>query len=777
MPQKPDKSSKPKLTVEDFAAKYKASNPAYKGYDDATLVNMILRDHPDFASRIQSSQTYSLQNKSTGGVNSYQVVKRGQEGFPSGQTVSSVSEQQRSQTLGELESEHNLMGESPEVYALTEMLPTLGGMAGSLYGGGAARMGGSALLRRMGYSALGGMLGEEGAQGVKRLANTPDKPTDFVGSQIPVLESGLMQGGMEGAGELAGLVPKRIMAGTNAGRPWSEAEMANARMSLGLTPKSLSTNPHLKLAETAVESNPAGNLMARQARENAEKQVQYQLFKASKFDRSPVDWAAFGRRLKNYMPESKQVFQEQVQFLSDQLDRQTEGVTADTTEIKRLARSELRQIQSKQTTGIGPDELMSGGRLRIHDPSAGRRMILEDILKLNDEVPFRVLNNFRSRLMNAGRGAEDSMFASENQSTAKFYTKKVTEALDKAVSFGPETVRLDLEGTAPMNRRLSSAALSNWHHLPEGTVAEMTSRTRPTPEIRTAWNAFRNFTRKGYDSLEHPSVENILKADPEAVADGIGPRDVTGARAMKRAIKTYVMAPAGRGGTAAQQQAALRMWDEMRQAWTQRYLLSGKLEEFPERLAKVTNVPSNKGVLDIFADDAKGRAAKASLVQLAVVIDKMGKLPFPKRGNLLFSYIEHLYTTPIAHVIYNPKSAIFLTRGLAGLAKASDHDFRLVGMSKSPQFQVATGWEKASPKLGQAMVNIFRAYQIAGVANTAFGPQLNQALEEGASPEAKRFADQQQGWSLEDVPEQYRNSQASQPKFGEQLMQSLGLRR
>lgn len=503
-------------------------------------------------------------------------------------------------------------------------------------------------MRSLFRAFLGGSAGEGINQTGQAVAGTKEAPQKFSDVLSEVGTSGATQMGMEALGRVLMYPFQKLLGGIKGNSPASPAEIADKTFNLGLTPGQQTGSVGPRSLERMAEHNVAGFSAAEPYREDIAKRATQAAEDVTgrAFGSSPVDMA--GARTQDAITNiGSPAFKSQVGKLSNILSAITYGKTVDISDMKQTALDELKEISTLQNRPIDPVAAAAGSELKTAKPSSGREAILTDILNLKDNPTFEDLRNLRSKWMAIGPQSTE-LLSNEAQGAAKRYTQLATQALDKSVA---------------------------------GNPAE-----------QSAWNAFRNFTRKGAEVMDSSNINSMINSDPEKVATQLGPNDLTKARQIKRAVLTYAQQYADPKDA----QSAALTWDKFRGAYIRQQLLSGDLGTLSDRIKQADPV-----IRTLF-DDAKG---KSTISNLSLIGDAMAKMDVvSERGvGTRWQVIKAIPATMVVNMAYNPAATRFFVRGLNGLMKDSQY---------SAAQAVGSASTTATPYLGNAMADILRAMQM-----------------------------------------------------------------
>jgi hypothetical protein len=215
---------------------------------------------------------------------------------------------------------------------------------------------------------------------------------------------------------------------------------------------------------------------------------------------------------------------------------------------------------------------------------------------------------------------------------------------------------------------------------------------------------FRNFTRKGSDIFSSEALTKMVNADPEKIAQIVGPKDITKALQVRRAVLKY----AQQYGTPAEQQTANLAWDRFRGSWFRQHILgdvegtsAANLVQLNQRLKDIG--PSTLNT--ILGTDAKGRQLLANTKLIGTAMERLGEFP-PVHSRTFISMMRGVTAAPMAKIMYSPRLTRMFVRAAEMMPKnpggASAQMVRLMQMANAvDEGTSAQDWERNVDKYGR----------------------------------------------------------------------------
>lgn len=554
----------------------------------------------------------------------------------------------------------------------TESLPAMGGMLATAAAGPEA-----SFLRRLAYAFLGGAGGEGVAQAANQVTNK--KPADAGDIAGEMAMSGFGQGALETLGSLLAFPLQKLMGGLKGNAPATAAEIANKKYGIGMTPGQQSRDIVAQTVERLAEHNTAGYAAAEPFREkidSASAKVAQDIVKDAFGD---GESSLLGKRVQEAIARGgKPSWQKMVEVFSSMVNAKTLDKTVDVRALKAQAARELADAETLQVRPADQSRAAQGSPL-LYGPnnqviattsnqpvkldtaglSTGAKAILEDIVKMKDQISFADARNLRSKWMGIGPQSTELM-SNEAKGTAKHYVQEMTGALDSAVG--------------------------------------------NDPQAKQVWNMFRNFTRKGAEVFESPAIDQMVNTQPEKVAQLIGAKDHTIALQAKRAIFGY----ADTYGDPKQRAAASRAWDAFRGVYIRENLLSGDLKTLSDRLQSLS-----PGVRRTVFGDVQGKSVMSNLQLIGDAMQRLDQVTERGTGSR-WQILRAIPSAWVVKMAYSPEASKYFVRGLNGIMRDSQSaPVRAIGRASSA----------ATPYLGTAAADILRALQIANSIDEATTPK------------------------------------------------------
>lgn len=673
----PETAAKPKqYTPQEFAAIYKQQYPQFSKVPDDQLVQQVLSSHPELRERILTGVTTTYRGNQAVSSrfttsNSSPIVRKQTGKEAAAQAAGEAAQEPPEATMMESFAgapAGDVKAAQSDPRKLGAILPPALAALATASAGPESSMIRRSFGRALPAGAAGGLINE----GIQHATGGERK-----GYGTAALEGGGVQALLEMLGGIVGWPLQRLTGGMRSGMPVSDAERANAKFKLGLTPRDLTPESEMAAAgQFHIERNPYTHRTAETARDSMRVQVKNALGNVSEtFGNTDLNIA--GQRVQHEVKfTSKRVFQQEVDRLDSIVNAYGHGHLVDIRNLKTAAENEMKAIVGAMTYGTMPDPLTGDPQmLALQRPGGVRSMILEDITKLDDLTPFNAVKDLRSRLMGLSRKGAGDLFTNESTGTAKKYVQLLTQDLDASA--------------------------------------------KGKPDLERSWNKFRNFTRKGYTIFQAGEIKKMLRSNPEDVAAVIGKDGITEAIKARRAILGY----STKYGNPEEAAAGVKAWDDFRLAYAGSQIIQGQPLQLHARLAEI-----NPKVLDtIFNTDAKGRLALKTLKELAAATSQVKELPFP-RGSLIPAYLEHLATLLPSRIIYNPTASRLMVRGIGGLL--SEVKYAGTNPVKKAAAASARGvggmLTMSSPRIANAIADIGRAIAIAESTEEAF-PDISKA--------------------------------------------------
>lgn len=503
---------------------------------------------------------------------------------------------------------------------------------------------------------LRAMLGGAAGRGLedvgKAAVGSREAPKDTEEFLEDVGESGLEQGGYEVAGRVIAYPVRRLASGLMNRRPKALPEVVGQRYGIHFTPGQVSERTVPEALERRAEYNPFARQVVEKGRAGQKDTAKASVDRLVDMFLGTAPSNITGKRTQAAITDiGSPLFKREVTRLQSLVNARTMRTRVNVLALKAEAQHELQEALRLMRSGTG------GATLTTAAPASGRLAILQDIVKLPDTVPFTTLMQLRTKWMGIGPQTTE-LLSNEAKGTAKHYVHRITQDLDAT-----------LKGTPAM----------------------------------VDWLKFRNFTRKGAEVFESDAIVRALNQEPEKVVQQVGPKDITNAQAMRRAVIAY----AEKYGSPEEIRAAQRGWRGFQQAYIRDQIIAplhGDMTQLTKRLEEF-----KPGVLNTIFSDARSRVMLSQLREIGKALEKITPNVRVMHGHEVTTPRAIIGAVPaliISRIAYSPKATRFYLRGLAGLAEASSHPIvqaggRVIG--------------KTSPYLGRALADMVRAYQLAGL--------------------------------------------------------------
>lgn len=242
------------------------------------------------------------------------------------------------------------------------------------------------------------------------------------------------------------------------------------------------------------------------------------------------------------------------------------GILVSTDTLKKAIGTEENKVTSLENVGIK----------RLSKPEGDASKVFDDARSVDPDVSFSDAQHLRSELTD--------MLRKDNQD--------------------------------PKTRRVAAIALDNLNHA-------METAAKKEPGLWKAYQAANDFYRHGMETFENEAVAQLMKRNPETLANSVGKGQVSNALAIRRAMTQYIKY--AKPEDAAQMH---RGFDAFRDQWVRTQLL-----KTPERGAAI-DLAGLKGRLQemkgpvqaLFRFDPKSRTMMRNLDTLGEAISRMQKI-------------------------------------------------------------------------------------------------------------------------------------------------------
>ena len=366
---------------------------------------------------------------------------------------------------------------------------------------------------------------------------------------------------------------------------------------------------------------------------------------------------------------------------------------------------------------------------------------------------------YANEVRNAAAGVDPSgqfiKDRTEQITRATAALKKVQKAKEALIAAG--VTANDMKGSIPPQEQ---ATLEKAQTMLKGVF----TRDIPTTKrgFEQEWNRFRNFTRKGADVFESQVITDAVNKNPEEVLKLVKGDDITDALRVRRAIKGY----GEMFGDTADRVKAEAAWKKFQIGYLRENVL-GQLDGDMTRLQDYLDKMS-PAVKKVIFDDPQSQQTLLRLTQVGKALKDADKNLGVLMGhqdpladlNSQKGWIRSIRPYVVAKIAWNPTATRFFLRGLKGLAKNPPPgpmiqklvDAKILGipMGKGAQaftrgtsgFALKAGGVMTNRRLGAAMADIIRAYDIANIHQEAkdnekkadqFLQQANQPADGSAS--------------------------------------------
>lgn len=612
-------------------------------------------------------------------------------------------------------------------------------------------------VRGIGGAAVAGAAGGEAGELIDR-ATGSDVPTGGVGDWLQRrMEDALMGAGTEGAGRLlggatrlAGRVPRRLLGGAMQDAPTTLRENVAKGYGIHFTPSQV-------LDEySAATGKPAGTIIRGEESRAFHNPYSRSIAQSGARERNVASKATVTGLINELGPDvpsnitgarmaeviqrvGKPTWQRQVEKLKSIVNAKARGVQVDTAPLKDAAKADLDEMAYKLIdTGQVDDE---GNPLW---PNTAKVKMLREVMAFPDQMEFANLASKRTDWMNVSPQMTE-LISGEAKGTAKHFTQIATEMLDEAAKGGSAPAPAMGSAASASHNAAYQQALATWKSGHGGvspqTPAELSAvmqqaeairKTMATPTVTRGgfeqeWNRFRNFTRKGADVFESQVITDAVNKNPEEVLKLVKGDDITDILRVRRAIKGY----GEMYGDVADQVKAAAAWKKFQVGYLRENVLGpldGDMTRLQDHLEKMT--PAVKKA--IFDDPASqqtllrltqvGKALKDADKNLGVLMghqDPLADLNSQK------GWLRSIRPYVVAKLAWNPTATRFFLRGLAGLAEAPPTDSAIkdfvsqVLVGKGSKAALKAGGLMTNRRLGAAMADIIRAYDIANIYDEA----------------------------------------------------------
>lgn len=654
-------------TVTEFAKLLKAQYPNIMAVDDYQLVGQYVAKYPQFRKRVnletpstdplrgfRASQTEASKRRlalAKGTSTALAPIRGaamaapvlGQVGATGEVAGETAAEAEADPALAALERTNPDLAKRIRRGRYLKVLPYAGAVAAA---GGEGRFGYSLLRALLG--GAGGRAAEDVGRAVVGSPETPQTRTDLAGD---IITGGAEQAGYEVAGRVIAYPARRIATGVMNRQARTLPEEVGERYGIHFTPGQVSRKTIPAALERRAEYNPFAREIVERGRTGQKETARGAVTSLVDQMLGTTPANIGGKRTQAAITDiGSPIFKRNVDRLQSLLNARTRNVRVNTLALKAEAQNEINEIVQLTRSGAG------GAPLRTAQPSSGRLAILQDIVKLPDAVPFSVLMQLRTKWMGIGPQMTE-ILSNEAKGTAKHYVQQVTRELD--------------------------------------------DRLRGTPAM-IDWLKFRNFTRKGAEVFESDAIVRTLNNEPEKAVNEVGPKDITNALFMRRAVIAY----AEKYGTPAEVREAQRGWRAFQNTYVRDQILAplhGDMTQLSRRLDEF-----KPQVLSTIFSDARSRTLITQLRQIGKAMEHISPDVRVMHGHEVMTvraYLGAAGAVPIAKVAYSPLATKFYLRGLAGLAKASRRPTVIAG----GRFISST-----APYLGRAFADIARALSLVG---------------------------------------------------------------
>jgi hypothetical protein len=672
-------------TIPEFAQLLKRQYPNVASMDDYRLVGQYLQKYPQFKTRVHvetpspqditarlsrgpiaQSHRRTLALKAAGtaagpisGAATLAPVL-GQVVAGSQATGEAIAGAEEDPQILSLEKTNPELAEKVRRGRYFRALPFIGAAAAS---GGEGRFG-YALLR----SLLGGMAGRAMEDVGRAGVGSPETPQTLPDLGQDIITGGAEQGAYEVAGRTIAYPFRRVATGVMNRASRTLPEEVGGRYGIHFTPGQVSRKTIPSALERRAEYNPFAREMVEAGRTEQKESANRAV--TGLVDRllgtTPANIG--GKRTQAAITDiGSPIFKRNVDRLQSILNARVIRVRVNTLALKAEAQHELSEALQLVRSGQGAAALTTA------QPASGRLAILQDIVKLPDAVPFSTLMQLRTKWMGIGPQTTE-LLSNEAKGTAKHYVQRVTQELD--------------------------------------------DRLRGTPAM-VDWLKFRNFTRRGAEVFESDAIVQALNREPEKAVNQVGPKDITNALRMRRAVVSY----AEKYGTRDEIQEAQRGWRNFQNTYVRDQILAplrGDMTRLSERLDEF-----KPQVLNTIFSDARSRTLITQLRQIGKAMERINQDVRVMHGHEVMTvraYLGAAGAVPIAKVAYSPTATKFYLRGLAGLAEAS----------RRPTVRAGGRFiEGTSPYLGRAFADIARAYALVGLYKEPLPQPTGEMFKEG----------------------------------------------
>ena len=641
-----NQSGERQYTVAQFAKLLKQQYPQVSNVDDYKLVGDYLQKYPQFKLRVRDvpivprgTNTQNLQaalGRVSGSMLPISKAARPVLGAATYGASDAMTEGKK--------SDPPVISPEVERGRLFQALPSI---LAAVASGGESRF-----LPGVTRAALGGVAGKALEDTGKAAVGSPEAPKDTGDLLEDVGEGGLEQGFYEVAGRSIAYPVRRVATGLMNRRPKALPEVVGDRYNIHFTPGQTSEKTIPEALERRAEYNPFARQVVEKGRAGQKEAAKTGVDNLISMVLGTAPSNITGKRTQAAITDiGSPLFKREVTRLQSLVNARTMRTRVNTLALKAEAQHELQEALKLVRSGQG------GAALTTAAPASGRLAILQDIVKLPDEVPFTTLMQLRTKWMGIGPQTTE-LLSNEAKGTAKHYVQQVTRDLDDT-----------LRGTPAM----------------------------------VDWLKFRNFTRKGAEVFESDAIVRALNQEPEKIVQQVGPKDITNAQAMRRAVISY----AEKYGTPAEIREAQRGWRGFQQAYIRDQIIAplhGDMTQLSKRLEEF-----KPGVLNTIFSDAKSRVMLSQLRDIGKALEKITPNVRVMHGHEVTTPRAIVGAVPalvISKIAYSPRATRFYLRGLEGLAQASKRPLVQAGGRAIGQ---------ASPYLGRAMSDMIRAYQIAGL--------------------------------------------------------------
>jgi hypothetical protein len=357
----------------------------------------------------------------------------------------------------------------------------------------------------------------------------------------------------------------------------------------------------------------------------------------------------------------------------------------------------------------------SGGTF---NPGTGMRA--EEIRKQN---ALKLIDEYFNEVRNAAAGVDPS------GQFIKDPTERITRAqaaLKKVLKAKQDMIQA---GVTPQDFKFIDPKVQERFDDVADMLEDVFKKDIPTTKrgFEQEWNRFRNFTRKGADVFDSQIIVDAMNKNPEEVLKLVKGDDITDALRIRRAIKGY----SSMYGDPLDQAKGELAWRKFQVGYLRDNVLGqldgnmGKLEDYLNQMS-----PAVKKV--IFDDPISqqtllrlskiGRALKDADKNLGVLMGHQD--PLADLGSQK-GWIRSIRPYVVAKMAWSPTATRFFLRGLQGLAdspptnsKVKDFVTQTV-LGKGSRAALKAGGMLTNRRLGAAMADIIRAYDIANVYDEA----------------------------------------------------------